>query len=67
MRKPINVLGNDKKGNGGIEYVLLVSLIVIAVVGALVTLGCPIPAIGSHTLLDHPVDSFQQILTCRQG
>jgi hypothetical protein len=40
-----------------IECGLLVSLIVIAVVGALVSLGCPLPATGSHALLDDPVDS----------
>jgi Flp pilus assembly pilin Flp len=59
MRKPINLLRNDKKGNRGIEYGLLVSLIVIAVVGAFVTFGCPIPAKGSHALL---VSRYQESL-----
>jgi Flp pilus assembly pilin Flp len=49
VRNLIDFLNNDE-GTAAIEYGLLASLIVIAVVGVLVGLGCPIPAIRSHVL-----------------
>jgi Flp pilus assembly pilin Flp len=49
VRNLIDFLNNDE-GTAAIEYCLLASLMVIAVVGVLVGLGCPIPAARSHVL-----------------
>lgn len=44
IRNLVNLMNSKKKGQGMVEYALLVSLIAIVVIGALVLLG---PAIAA--------------------